>query len=156
MSKRFKTPSVRCSGAFSLIEVVIAIGIVSFAVLSSLGLNAVSISSLRDSRAQEISTRIFRSVLNEAQVSEFANLSGLVGKRYYDFEGSFLGTTDEPAAVYRAVISQMNAELSDPTASSILNDSTRLVVEVYRSGEETTNTLVSKRFAVIGNRMKSN
>lgn len=140
---------------FSLIEVVIAFGVVSFAILSCVGLNATSLVALREARAQEISNRIFGSVLREAQVSDYTNLAALEGRRFYDSEGTKLAAAATDTAVFRAVIRRDSASVADPSGTSTLNDSTKIVVTVFRAGLETSNTLVSTRFAVIGNRMKS-
>lgn len=142
-------PRRRASTGFTLVEVALTIGIVSFALLSCVGLNAVSLGSFTDARAVDVSSRIFRSVLNEAQISDYSSIP--TGTRFYDSEGFLLNDSD-PKGVYRALIrlttsSVGDFDFSDATAKS-------LVVEVYRVGG--TNLPVSRRCAMVGNRTKSN
>lgn len=138
-------------------EVVLALGIVAFTVLTCVGLNSVSVRSLGDSKTEDISARIFRSILSEAQVTEFNVLNVLNGRRYYDFEGTYLSTSPSASAVYVADISGKN----NPSFVSGTNsqgttgsDTYLLTVNVYRAGVISSNTLVSSRSLLLGNRMK--
>ena len=154
MFERPPTPTNRSKG-FPLIEVVMALGIVAVAVLSIVGLNAVSLNVLSDARAQETASRIFRSVLNEAEVADFDNIAGLAGRRYYDAEGAYLGDTENDQAIYRVIVRVDTASITDPeeTVSVLPGDARTIFVDVYKSGIESPTTHVCKRFALIGNRM---
>jgi len=146
----------RNQSAFSLIEVVIAFGIVTFAVLICVGLNTVSVSSLGDSKIEDISTRIFRGVLSEAQSTDFDDLAVLIRTNYYDFEGTYLSTSPTNSAVYVAVISMTNGSsfISGSTMGTTGTNTCQLTVNVYRSGLISSNTLVTSRSLLLGNRQK--
>lgn len=145
------------STGFSLVEVAIAIGIVSFALLACVGVNAVSLTSFSDARSVDVSSRIFRSVLNEAQTSDFPEINALAGTRYCDSEG-FL--TDNAHQIYRVEIRVQNGtEITNgnsPTDDFILTDTTakKLTVDVYRLGQQQPGNPLSRRCAIIGRRTK--
>lgn len=150
--KAENTESLRRCG-FSLVEVAIAIGIVSFALLSCVGLNVVSLSSFSDARSVEVSARIFRGILNEAQVSDFADIDALDGIRSYNSEGLPLDDGTDPTVVYIANISVEKASIAgeEMDADAIART---LVVKVYAHAKQEANALLSTRCAMIGNRMK--
>jgi len=144
----------RCSG-FSLVEVTLAIGIVAFAVLSCVGLNGVSLSSMREAKRTEISGRIFRTVLNEGLICDYTNLSSLQGTSYFDFEGTILsGAAAMSAAPYQVDVEVKPVSFRDGgTAATNLASSSLLVVKIYSSGQKALGKPVT-RVAVIGNRAK--
>lgn len=145
----FQTGNQRPSG-FSLVEVAIAIGIVGFALLSCVGLNAVSLTSFSEARSVDVSSRIFRSVLTQAQISDFETVK-LLDKtaRYYDSDGlASDGSTAD--VVYRAEISVGDSTIEGADFDSATVNT--LVVVVY--GKQTTP--LSRRSAVICNRKKAN
>ncbi len=134
--------------AFSLIEVVIALGVVSFSVIPLIGLNSVSLATLKAAKESEIAGRIFRSVLNEGLVSDFSNLQTLAGSRSYDFEGMILGSG---AATYQATVSVEPATIRDGASDVAIDGASRLKVQILGPGQQ----IIATRFALIGNRMKS-
>lgn len=81
-----------CVEAFSLVEVVLALGIVSFGLLTLLGLMSVGMMTLHQAIQQTIETQIVQSIKSQALLTSYTsltnNFSGAVF--YYDDEGQFL------------------------------------------------------------------
>ena len=96
--------------AFSLVEVVIAIGIVAFAFMAILGMLPVGMSVFRNSMNNAITSQIAQRVINDCQQSDFSELikdeggnpitaaSGRKVKRYFDDQAN--ETTDVSQAIY--------------------------------------------------------
>lgn len=74
------------SDAFSLIEVVLAIGIVAFAFVAILGLLPVGMTTFRQAMDTSTSSQIIQRVINEAQQTKYATLveSGSTTKHFDD------------------------------------------------------------------------
>jgi len=77
-------------GGFSLVEIVMAIGIVAFAFVTILGLIPTGLNTFRSAMDTSVSERIFRQVINEAQQTDFDTLVGTppVTPRYFDNQGN--------------------------------------------------------------------
>lgn len=73
---------------FSLIEVTLALGIISFALVSLLGLLPAGLSSFRDSMRTTVSAQVSQRLIAEMRQAEFAGLSiGVQPERYFSVEG---------------------------------------------------------------------
>ena len=88
--------------AFTLVEVTLSIGIVSFVILVMLGINSVGISTLGDANNANLEAQIIQAISNEAALTDFSNLTNLAGTRYYDQEGRQVPQT---SSIYATVIS---------------------------------------------------
>ena len=139
---------------FSLVEVVMAIGVVSAVILPCVGLNAVSLATLRSARSAEAASRIFRSVLSEASATEYASLPQMAGTRHFDFEGIPSDSTGAGAAVYRAEIGTFPATVKNSVDAIPLGDATGVTVRIYSGGETNAMNLISQRSSLFGNRAK--
>ena len=116
--------------AFSLIEVTIALGIVSFAVLSMLGLNATSITAIRDSRMESVGQRITKDLVSELSSSDFSARPTAMLTKYFDVSG--FRVTDAASAIYVATVNPV----ASPTiggASVPAESAAVFSVKVYRS-----------------------
>jgi uncharacterized protein (TIGR02598 family) len=89
------------SAGFSLVEVVIAIGILSFAMVPLLGMLPTGLNTFRNSIDRSVSTQIAQQILNEARQTDFTNLSSLQGNRYFTEEGDPT-TETSPNRIYLA------------------------------------------------------
>ncbi len=102
----------RLRGAgFSLVEVVLAIGIVAFGILAVFGLLPAGLSILRESIETTVSSQILQQIISEAQETDFDQLikdstgnaisagsTGVKALRYFDDQGGEL--TDPTRAIY--------------------------------------------------------
>ena len=92
-----RAPKVRACG-FSLIEVTIAMGILSFALVTMLGLMPVGLNTLRGAADATTTAQIVQRISGEARLTSFENLPARFHNQefYFDEEGGFL--TNSPAA----------------------------------------------------------
>jgi len=87
-------------GGFSLVEVVMAIGVVSFAFMSVLGLLPVGMKTFRSAINTSVSGQIFQRIVNEAQQTDFDTLVGAAPVvRYFDDQGNEAASADK--AIYQ-------------------------------------------------------
>jgi uncharacterized protein (TIGR02598 family) len=79
-------------GGFSLIEVTLAIGITSFALLAILGLLPVGMNTFRQAIDTAVTAQIAQRIVNDAQQTDFdtlnANLASGIPDRYFDDQGN--------------------------------------------------------------------
>ena len=79
------------SGGFSLVEVSVALGLVSFAVVAILGLIPSGLNTLKDSTAETVRSQIVRSIAASALTANFSSLNTNV---CFDNDGQPLLATD--------------------------------------------------------------
>lgn len=101
-------------GAFSLVEVVVAIGIVSFAVLATVGLLSVASDTNRRAKDEGSASRLaaneFERLRSLSATAAFWTTRPLAyAPRYFDSNLTDLGTTSTNAAVYQLQISFIEA-----------------------------------------------
>lgn len=92
---------------FSLVEVVIALGIVSFAVIAILGLIPSGLNTLKDSTAETVRAQIVRSIAASALTANFSSLNASVS---FDNDGQLLPTNSPTYPRYT-----VNATTSAPS-----------------------------------------
>ena len=111
------TPPVNTSAnddAFSLVEVVLAIGIVAFAFVAILGLLPVGMTTFRQAMDTATGSQIIQRVINEAQQTDFPTLIKEPRlERYFDDQGNEVESL--PESIYTvevrvAAITQLPAE----------------------------------------------
>lgn len=99
------TRLINSSRGFSLVEVTIALGLVSFALVSMLGLLPTGLTVLRSSMSQTVEAQILQSVASRAVISSFTNIAA--STLYFDDEG--LPVASSGAAYYTANLTLTNA-----------------------------------------------
>ena len=126
---------------FSLVEVVIALGIVSFAVIAILGLIPSGLNTLKDSTAETVRAQIVRSIAASALTANFSSLNTSVS---FDNDGQPLLPTD--IATYpRYTVNATTNEPSFPgsTSGNFTGSLTALKIEIVlkpaSSAKGTTN-----------------
>lgn len=88
-SPSLQTPA-RCA-AFSLVEVVLAIGIVAFAFVAIFSLVPVGLGTFRDAMNNSIGSQIVQRLVNEAQQTDYPTLTAVANAkttRYFDDQGN--------------------------------------------------------------------
>jgi len=108
--------------AFSLVEVVIALGVTSFAVLALIGTLPTGIKSVQDSSSESAKANITQEIRAELQELNFGsssgNISGLSTKvNYYDNNGDIL--PNSTGAYYMASFALTNAYIPDTSSSTL-------------------------------------
>lgn len=113
----------RCGG-FSLVEVTLAIGIVSFAMLALLGAVPVGLSTMRQAADHTVESQIVRQISAEALYTPFSKLATNYAGATLCFsdEGLALTNADPATARYRASVAMVApAYPGSSTASDLTN-----------------------------------
>ena len=116
-AKPFTSPK-----AFSLVEVALALGIVSIALVPLLGLLPVGLSTFRSSIDTNVFSQVVEKLGNEAQLSEFDGVTSS-GLRYFDEQGNEV--SQKALAVYQA-------RLTVVTPAQPEEHRKRLIIQVVR------------------------
>lgn len=96
---------IASASAFSLVEVVVAIGIVSFAVLSTFGLLSVATDTSRRARDEQSAAQLVQNEFQRIRSLSSANFpTTTYVTRYYDASLNDLGTTLNGTAIYQLQI----------------------------------------------------
>ncbi len=104
MPPRFPRRPFSRSIGFTLIEVTISLGIVSFAMVSLVGLLPAGLSSFRSAVSTTIEAQIVQSLSEDISRTDFTNLQGLTGQTYtYDSRGVKTLANDS-ATIYTAKV----------------------------------------------------
>jgi len=118
-------PRRRHAAGFSLVEVTLAIGIVSFAMLALLGVVPVGLSTMRQAADRTVESQIVRQIGAEALYTPFSelktNFSGTT--LYFNDEGSALTNAAASAARYRALVALAAPAYPGSAAASDLTNS---------------------------------
>lgn len=115
--QEFRGHPVRAGGlrasAFSLVEVVLALGVLSFAILPMVGLIGGSLKSYQTAINDTVSRQIMTQLAGNAQQARLSDLQARPSATsYFDFEGNPVSQSD-PLRVYTAsVTSQPDTSLS--------------------------------------------
>jgi len=86
------------SPGFSLIEVVMAIGVVAFALVALLGLLPTGLKTFKSTMNTAVGSQIAERVFNDMQVTDWTNLVST--NRYYDEQGSELSNSNALNCIY--------------------------------------------------------
>jgi uncharacterized protein (TIGR02598 family) len=108
--------------AFSLVEVVLAIGVVAFAFLAMFGLLPVGLTTFRQAVDTTLGSQIVQRIINEAQQTDYPTLiANPTAQRYFDDQGNEVASLNN--SLYTAEIT-VSAPTSLPNTST--PDSTSL------------------------------
>ena len=121
--KRRDHPRAKDEG-FSLVEVVLAIGIVSFAVISIFGLLTVATDTNKRARDEHSAAQLVDNEIERIRSLSSATFPVTYVTRYYDASLNDLGTTLNSAAVYQLQIVILTPAAPAP-ADRILNAEVR-------------------------------
>jgi uncharacterized protein (TIGR02598 family) len=129
------------SHGFSLVEVVIALGLASFALVSMVGLLSVGFRGARDSIDMTVIADIARGISGEAQLTPWTNLQTIYGARIRYFDDLGRELSNDSQAAYLAKTS-----LNTPPTNVIFagNHATNLLVEIWPLASPQNPTLSSR------------
>jgi len=114
--------------AFSLVEVVIALGIVSFAMMGIVGLIAVGMNTFRASIDTSVQSRIAQKAISDAVLTDFSKLQAY--ESYYDESGRPVSAGDEQR-LYTVGVTLAN--LTNSITQSLSQDVAKNVVVTIRN-----------------------
>ena len=127
MTLRSPTSRARSVQAFSLIEVVLALGVVSFSLVGILGLLFSGLTTFHRSMDQTVQAQIAQQIIGQAQLTSYGNLANFTTN--YDENGNGVAASD-PTAIYTVTfaLSNLSTSLSTNIASTA---GTNIVVQVW-------------------------
>lgn len=132
-----------------MIEVMLAIGLVTFALLVIFSLLPVGLFSLQESNRQIVETEIFNTVGAELSGTPFGQLTNYQATRfpiYFNNEGTEVSTSNNAIFIVRCAV---------PVVDSSNSDLSRLLISIgYRRDPDITNANFkpSKRAFLLANR----
>ncbi len=132
--------------AFSLIEVVLAIGVVSFAFVGVLGLVPLGLKTSRQAIGINVETHIAQKISGDLQLSRFSSLTNSLffETRYFDDEGGLLRNPSDPTRIYTVkAVGILQPTLPGGAAP---NPSIRVVNFII---EQKTNPSATNHFSVV-------
>ena len=135
----------RRQAAFSLVEVVMALGIAAFCLVALLGLMPVGLKTVRDARGDALRAEVLKAMGNIAQQTDYSLLGNLAGKKYYFDINGLVVSSASADAIYEAVLSTGTVNVPSSSTSTALAGATSVTVAIRRSAntnsEATTHTL---------------
>ena len=92
MRNFYRQPPGHRSAGYSLVEVMVAVGIVSFGIIAMVSMMPSGLNTFRTSMDRSISSQIAQRIVNEARQTDFATLTGFAGNstssyKYFTDEG---------------------------------------------------------------------
>ena len=143
-------PLARFPHGFSLIEVTIALGVVSFALIALFGLLPTGLTTFRSSIDRSVASQIAQNIISQARQTEFSSLSSLatpsgVPKRFTE-DGD--ETTDATKTIYVAKVEVVTPVSFPPSTPNTSMAKIRVRVVNSPSGSEAAITSNSTSSAV--------
>ncbi len=118
-----------CRRAFSLVEVALALGIVSFGLLSLVGVVPLAMDRYRDAADSSVSADVMRSLVGELEWAYSENETPDLSPRYFTMEG--IETSNVQDGLYEAKIEEQSAG-KVKIFGSPLDELKAVKVEIYR------------------------
>jgi uncharacterized protein (TIGR02598 family) len=137
ISVNLEMPSPGCQGrrcvGFSLIEVTLALGIMTFAILSVIGVLPVGLSTLRDAMNDMTKAQIVQRIAGNAALSTFSDLRTHFdgGEFYFGEDGQQLHRSDSEVR-YRVETRCEPPELSASAPDGLDQSLARIEMEIFR------------------------
>jgi uncharacterized protein (TIGR02598 family) len=136
-SKRKASSPVR---AFTLVEVVLALGVVSFAMISMMGLLTVGLKTFHEAINATTESEITQRLANELALSKYSSLSTSSLSNYYFTQEGI--QTNSANAIYYATVSapaKLNVPGGDPSYPT--NTLTFIISISSKSSPQSTNAI---------------
>ena len=133
--------SVPRTAAFSLVEVVLALGVVSFGLVSLMGLLTVGLKTFRDAMTTTTESEISQQLSNQLQLASFSALENTNQSSYYYFteEGC---ATNAGSAIYSARIDPPVKFTVPGGDTSATPNTLKLVIYIWsKTSPQTTNAV---------------
>ena len=146
---RARFPRPKGCVAFSLMEVVFATGLCTYALLVIVSLLPVGLGSIQKANQQMTQTEIFNQIWSEVNTTPYGNISSysrlMPGITYYDSNGT---ETNQASAVFTVVCSQPPMTLSTASGGSYAtNELTAVKVQIGYHVDPTSVTATDGRVA---------
>jgi uncharacterized protein (TIGR02598 family) len=113
-------PKRRCC-AFSLVEVVLAMGVVSFCLVALAGIIPVGVNTLKAAMQQTVERQVVQQLTSQIQLEPYSQITNYANQTfYYDDAGVFLtnAPTPAPADAHYSVTTTLNPPVYPGSANS--------------------------------------
>lgn len=127
-------------GGFSLVEVVLAVGVAAFALVALMGLLPVGLATFKSTMNSAVGTQISQRVFNDLQVSDFSNLQST--NRFFDEQGNELTNSNALNCIYWVQVTLVSNPVITGNTSTNLK-TVRLMIANNPGGALGTNVLFS-------------
>lgn len=119
---------------FSLVEVTIALGIVSFALISVMGLMPVGLSTMREAMDQTTEAQISRRISGELMLTPFTRLDGWVSNSplFFDDQGGLQASRDAETRYTVAIRRGVPVYPGSSNAPNLSSNMATFVLEIQR------------------------
>ena len=134
---RNKYPGNRRKSAFSLVEVVLAMGVVSFSCVTLLGLLGNGLLTVNRAVGTTVQAQIIQTVINNSHVRSYD--STYATNFYFSDQGVLVPKTD-PTQVYGAKISILPLKVGTSTLDKVTSGSTLQIAITNRTLPGVTNS----------------
>lgn len=114
----------RKNTGFSLVEVVLALGVCSFAMIAIVGMIPVGLSTFKDAMNTTVRSQIVQSIASDVLLTDFSKLEEIT-HRYYDDQGALLDDANTPSLSYTAQVEQH--DVTGPAAVPFASNATILI-----------------------------
>jgi uncharacterized protein (TIGR02598 family) len=81
----YRQPPGRRLAGYSLVEVMVAVGMVSFGIIAMVSMMPSGLSTFRNSMDRSISSQIAQRIVNEARQTDFATLTNFTGNSTFNY-----------------------------------------------------------------------
>lgn len=144
---------LRARHAFSLVEVVLAIGVVSFGLLAVLGLMPVGLTTMRQAMDNSIETQIAKQIGGEALLTPFSTLvTNFAGKTFYYDEQGTRQTASSDKTRYWASTTLTNTgfpgSANIPSATPLTNSVLTLRLDLVTAASASAKNRVTNTFNI--------
>jgi uncharacterized protein (TIGR02598 family) len=123
------TPSRGTRAGFSLVETAMAVGILSFALITIIGLQPVGLTTLRSSMDSTTETQIIRQIAGEIGQTDFARIDAYEGTPlYFDADGKRVSDSAVSRYQLEAKVVEASSDFSPfPSAPADIGSSLKTV-----------------------------
>ncbi|CAN5687498.1 hypothetical protein BH09VER1_BH09VER1_03700 [soil metagenome] len=147
---KLSRPPMKRKRAFSLIEVVLALGVVSFAFVGIVGLMPVGLKTFRTAMEMNMQSQLSQRIAGETQRSRFDDLkasdfSSLNFPQYFDDQGSPVASASDPNCLYTVDVASAPAQVKLP-GSAVANTN---ILSLNFSIKKKTDSTKTNYFSVI-------
>lgn len=125
------------AGAFTLVEVTLALGIVVFAMTAMLGLLPVGLTTFQEAATLSVRSQVVQAVASEIARADSANVTARI--YFFDNEGNALSAESDPRRVYTATVQVESLATLSPLGVSA-NSGRRVIISVERHQGKGTGT----------------
>jgi len=117
---------------FSLVETALALGVVSFALVSLMGLLSCGLVTFRKAMDFTLETQMTETLIAKARQTTYTGLSGLSGQTFYFDDNGDLVTAADPTATYAATVTITNPVGIPAAASGYTNNGVALMAITFK------------------------